>query len=134
MNNNSVKKKKNFISRKLMNVNYHVFRLPLVISVEMILLLLLKWQRQYSFTSRRYSSSVHYFRTGSESPMKEKRIYLNAHITSQKGKAAFTKRILLSMSKTSGHIFFFSTHLMLLRSTFDKDFDENTIPRFSFAK
>lgn len=99
----------------------------------MILLLLLQWQRQYSFTSGRYSSSIHYFRSGSESPMKKKRIYLD-DAPSQKGKAAFIKRILLSVSKASKHIFFFFPHLMLFRSTFDTDFDENTIPRFSLAK
>lgn len=48
-----------------------------IISVEMILLLLLERQRQNSFTRRRYTSSIHYFRAGSKSPMTEKSIYLN---------------------------------------------------------
>jgi len=48
---------------------------PIVVSVEMILLLLLERQRQNGFTGRRHTSSVHYFGTRSESCVKKKSIH-----------------------------------------------------------
>lgn len=57
---------------------------PVVISIEMILLLLLERQWQNGFTGRRYTSSIHYFRAGSKSPMTEKSIYLDDRISAKR--------------------------------------------------
>lgn len=76
-----MKKEEKIISRKFTHSIVRVLIItmpfvPVVISVEMILLLLLERQRQNSFACGRYASPVHYFRSGSES-VKEKSIYLN---------------------------------------------------------